>query len=106
MNEFTVGVRKTTAVILIVSVAILTLLAILSIWDLLESNVLAKAIESMALIGSISLIFLVSAKAMLSGTQTVHSRLGIGWIILIILGALFVLPSLISMLFFGFSRFD
>ena len=106
MNEFTVGVRKTTAVILIVSVAILTLLAILSIWDLLESNVLAKAIESMALIGSISLIFLVSAKVMLSGTQIVHSRLGIGWIILIIFGALLVLPSLISTLFFGFRGFD
>lgn len=105
MEEFLKVLRKTTLVTLISSVGVLTLLAILSIWDVMPSDVTSKAIYSMLLIAAVAFLFMIMAAAMQRGGSVAKKKLGIGWIIVIILAALFVLPQLLGFLFFGFSRF-
>ncbi len=105
MNSFVAILKKTTLTILIVSVTILTFLAVLSIWDVLAKDVSSKAIESMILLGSVSLMFLLAAAVVQKDSQSAHKPLSVGWIILIILGAIFVLPSLFSLFFLGFLSF-
>ena len=105
MNNFVAVLKKTTLIILIVSVTILTFLAVLSIWDVLADDVSSKAIGSMILLGSVSLMFMLAAAVVQKDSQAEHKPLSIGWIILIILGALFVLPTLFSLFFLGFRTF-
>ncbi|MEK7616392.1 MAG: hypothetical protein AAB420_04280 [Patescibacteria group bacterium] len=99
MDTFIHLLRKSTGIILIVAVTILTFLAILSIWEVLPSDVSLKAIGTMTLIASVALMFFAGAAVIQHDPKSQQHRFGLGWIILIILGALFILPNLFGFLF-------
>lgn len=56
------AVKKVAVGVLIASVSVLVLLAILSIWDFLEEDVLWKAITSICVVGFGALVILLSIK--------------------------------------------
>ena len=55
-------IKKIAVSILITSVVLLTFLAILSIWDVLQKDVLGKSLATLGVIAFASLIVLLAAK--------------------------------------------
>ena len=56
-------IQNIALVVLIVSVAIMTLLGVLSIWDFLDNDVLAKSLSTIGVITFASLVTFAAAKA-------------------------------------------
>lgn len=55
-------IKKTAVIVLIVSLVILTFLAVLAIWDVLSDDVAWKAIATMAVITFSSLVAIIVGK--------------------------------------------
>ena len=101
MDTFIATVKKVTGYTLIVSVCVLTFFAILSIWEVLESDVSGKAIGSMMLIGAVSLLFFAAAAVIQYDPAQGRKGLSLVWIILIIIGSIIAIPWIFSLFFFG-----
>ena len=104
MEIFIVNLRKATVIVLIVSVAILTFIGILSIWDVLSHDASTKAIESMLLLCGVAIMFFAGgaivrhdAGAPVAGTGKRHWV----WIVIGVLALLFVGRTLLSLVFYG-----
>lgn len=55
-------IKNISIAVLVTSVVILTFVAILSIWDVLQEDTLMKALTSIGVIGFSSLVVLLAAK--------------------------------------------
>ncbi|MFA4890371.1 MAG: hypothetical protein WC587_01925 [Candidatus Paceibacterota bacterium] len=54
--------KKASVVILVISVVLMTFLAILSIWDFLQKDVLQKSLTTIGVVGFAALVVLLAAK--------------------------------------------
>lgn len=57
------GIKRVAIWVLIVSVVLFTFLAILSIWDVLQKDVLGKSLSTLGVIAFAALIVVVAAKS-------------------------------------------